>query len=437
MSTPAETPPAARKRPRIFYGWYIVGASNLSNAITSAVYFQGFSAFILPIETTFGWSRSVISAAASLRQAESGLVGPAVGFLVDRLGPRRIIVTGAIIVGLGLIGLGFSNGVVMFYTFFLLISIGTSGVGHGVTWPTVVARWFRRKRGLAIGLTVMGPIIGAPMVVANTWLIDAFGWRPILVAYGVVITIVVSLMGLVARDRPEDYGLLPDGDEPAAQATPGVPTSRQPESGMRVSVVARSRAFWLLSAYLGGMFIANSGFQLHQIPYFVNDRGFSSTAAATTIWVVIWASGFGRAGGGWLLDKFDYRIILVAASVILASSFVYLQVGKPDNLVETLPFDVLFGVAFGTTIPMRGALGSMMFGTRSLGAVVGLLQGTGVAAGVIGPILMGVLFDLRGDYSLGLWIIAAIALAGSVPVLFMESGHTLAARVETTRAPHL
>ena len=121
--------------------------------------------------------------------------------------------------------------------------------------------------------------------------------------------------------------------------------------------------------------------------------------------------------------------------MILASSFVYLQVGKPDNLVETLPFDVLFGVAFGTTIPMRGTLGSMMFGTRSLGAVIGLLQGTGVAAGVVGPILMGVLFDLRGNYSLGLWIIASIALAGSVPVLFMESGRTLAARVDATQAP--
>ena len=433
MSIPAGIPPAARKRPRIFYGWYIVGASNLSNAITSAVYFQGFSAFVLPIETTFGWSRSVISAAASLRQAEAGFAGPAVGFLVDRIGARWIIVTGAVIVGLGLIGLGLSNGVVMFYAFFLFISLGTSGVGHGVTWPTVVGRWFRRKRGLAIGLAVMGPIVGAPMVVVNASLIDAFGWRAVLVGYGVVITVFVSLLGLVARNRPQDYGLLPYGEEPEARPGAVALSRREPEYGMSMSTVARSRAFWLLSAYLGGMFIANSGFQLHQIPYFVNDRGFSSTAAATTIWIVLWASGFGRTGGGWLMDKLDYRLVLVAASVMLASSFVYLQMGKPDNLVETLRFDLLFGLAFGTTIPMRGTLGSMMFGTRSLGAVVGLLQGTGVAAGVVGPILMGALFDLRGNYSLGLWLIAAIALAGTVPVLFMESGRTLAARVEATR----
>lgn len=409
----------------------------LSNAMLSAVYFQGFSAFVIPIERTFGWSRSVISGAASLRQAEAGIAGPLTGYLLDRYGPRKVIVLGAVTSGLGLVALGLSNSVAVFYTFFLIISLGTSGVSHGVTWVTVVARWFRRKRGLAIGLAVFGPIFGAPMVLANAALIEIFGWRSVLIGYGVVITVVISAVGMAVRSRPEDHGLLPDGDAlPVDSGLAGVVQMKPVGDfsyGMRLLDAARSRAFWLLSAYLGAMFIANSGFQLHQIPYFVEDRGFSTTSAAGTIWMVVWLSGIGRLGGGWLLDKTDYRSVLavVAASMFLA--FAYLQIFQPTSLLGALPFGLLFGIAFGGTIPMRGVLGSMMFGNRNLGSVIGLLQGTGVAAGVIGPILMGGLRDLLGDYALGIWILAGISLAGLVPVVLMEPGRTLAARARNAK----
>ena len=262
----------ARTRPRVFYGWYIVASSMAANAILSAAYFQGFSAFFLPIESHFGWGRSAISAAASLRQVETGVLGPAVGLLVDRFSPRKLIVAGAVVCGVGLIGLGLVNSLATFFFFFLLISVGSSAVGHGVTWPTLIARWFRRKRGLAIGLAVNGPLFAGPMVVANTALIAAFGWRPILIGYGVVVLIVVTALGLVARDRPEAYGMLPDGDAP--QGAPGArPTpaqlraaARSAEAGLTLRQVLRSRAFWLLSFYLGAMFIVNSGFQLPPDP---------------------------------------------------------------------------------------------------------------------------------------------------------------------------
>lgn len=429
-----DQPTGTRPRPRIFYGWYIVMSSMVSNAIVSAVYFQGFSAFVLPIESTFGWSRSVISGAASLRQAEAGIFGPVTGFLLDRYGPRKVIFIGALVVGFGLIGLGMSTGVLTFYALFLFISMGTSGVGHGVTWVVVVARWFRRRRGLAIGLAVVGPVFGAPMVVANAWFIDAYGWRAVFIAYGIVVTVVVSAVALVARSRPEDYGMLPDGDDPSAVAEDGSEaTGPEPSYGFRLSQAAKSKAFWLLSTYLGALFIANSGFQLHQIPYFVEDRGFSTAAAATTIPLVVWASGFGRVGGGWLLDQMDYRVMLAVIAGLMAAGIIYLQVVQPSSLWGAAPFALLFGLSFGGTIPLRGVLGSMMFGTRNLGAVVGLLQGTGVAAGVVGPILMGGLRDWLGDYTLGLWILMGIALAALVPVMLMESGKTLAARAQAAR----
>ena len=193
----------------------------------------------------------------------------------------------------------------------------------------------------------------------------------------------------------------------------------------------RSRAFWLLSFYLGAMFIVNSGFQLHQIPYFVNDRGFSDAAAAVTVVIVVFASGVGRTGTGWLLDKVGYRLVLTVVALTMALAFLYLQLSTIDSMLESLPFTMLFGVAFGATIPMRGALGALIFGNRSLGSVIGVLQGTSIAAGVVGPILMGAMFDALGDYAAAIWILEGVALAALLPVALMEPLRALQARAGT------
>lgn len=404
---------------KLFYGWYLVAASMFSNALVSAVYFQGFSAFVIPIESTFGWSRSVISGAASLRQAEAGIFGPITGLLLDKYGPRKIISVGAVIVGLGLVGLGFSTGLVMFYVFFLFISMGTSGVGHAVTWVVVVARWFKKRRGLAVGLAVTGPVFGAPMVVVNSWLIEEFSWRTVLIGYGLIITVVIPLIAINVKAQPESDSINGGDNEKSNSEDQGIGSFDSSE--FKISLLFRNKSFWLLSAYLGSLFIVNSGFQLHQIPYFVEDHGFSNTAAAATIPLVVWASGFGRVGAGWLIDKIDYRVVLISICLFMFLGLFYLQIFSPQNLFATLPFAILFGLAFGATIPLRGVLGSMIFGTKNLGAIVGLLQGTGVAAGVIGPILMGAFRDWLGDYKVGIWILIVISLLGIIPVLLMKN----------------
>ncbi len=404
---------------KVFYGWYLVAASMFSNALVSAVYFQGFSAFVIPIETTFGWSRSVISGAASLRQAEAGLFGPLTGFLLDKYGARKIIIFGSLIVGFGLIGLGFATGIVMFYVFFLFISMGTSGVGHAVTWVVVVARWFNEHRGLAVGLAVTGPVIGAPMVVVNSWLIELFNWRIVLVSYGLIISILIPLIAINVKDRP-DNGSAIKSNQWKYKEEGKIGVIAEAEEFKTLSLF-KDKSFWMLSAYLGTLFIVNSGFQLHQIPYFVEDRGFSTTAAAITIPLVVWASGFGRVGAGWLIDKVDYRVVLIFICLFMTLGLLYLQLLAPSNTLTTLPFALLFGLSFGATIPLRGVLGSMIFGTKNLGSTVGLLQGTGVAAGVIGPILMGVLRDWFGNYEIGIWVLIVISLLGIIPVFLMKN----------------
>jgi nitrate/nitrite transporter NarK len=432
LSDTHTTEKSGKKRQPIFFGWYMVAASIAANTIFSAAYFQGFGVLIIPIELTFGWDRWVISAAMSLRQLESGIVSPLVGFLLDRFSARRLIFWSAVISGIGFIGLGFTTGIVTFFLFFVVISLGASGVSHAVTWPVIISRWFRRNRGLATGLAVTGPIFGSPLVILNTQIEEAYGWRVVLFGYGALILVGVTLLSMLVRDRPEPYGLRPDGDPPEE----GVSTERlsgalrrRTDAGLTLRAVLRTKEFWLFTSYLSGTFAVNSAVQLHMIPYFQQDIGFTATWAAVVMSMVFIVSGIGRIGGGYLLDRMDYRLVLAVVAAMMGFALLYLQVMPVKTVSATLPFALMFGVSFGCLVPMRGAVGSIMFGTRTIGQVLGLLQGGPIAAGVIGPFVMGIIFDLNGNYSVAIWGLIVIS-ALMVPLsLAMASPAALAKRI--------
>jgi len=417
---------------RIFFGWYMVAASVVTNTIFSAAYFQGFGVLILPIERAFGWDRWVISAAMSLRQLESGIVSPAVGFLLDRYSARRLIFWSAVIAGIGFIGLGFITGIATFFLFFVVISLGASGVSHAVTWPVIISRWFRRNRGLATGLAVTGPMFGSPLVILNTQIEEAYGWRVVLFGYGALILVGVTLLSMLVRDRPEPYGLRPDGDPPeesAATEHSSGPARRRTDAGLTLHAVFRTKEFWLFTSYLSGTFAVNSAVQGHMIPYFQQDLGLSAAWAAVVMSMVFIISGIGRIGGGYLLDRLDYRLVLAVVAAMMGVGLLYLQVVAVKTVWATLPFAVMFGVSFGCLVPMRGAVGSIMFGTRAIGGVLGILQGGPIAAGVIGPLVMGLIFDLNGNYSVAIWGLIVIS-ALMVPLsLAMASPAALATRI--------
>ena len=332
-------------RPRIFFGWYMVAASVVTNTIFSAAYFQGFGVLILPIERAFGWDRWVISAAMSLRQLESGIVSPAVGFLLDRFSARKLIFWSAVISGVGFIGLGFITGIVMFFLCFVVISLGASGVSHAVTWPVIISRWFRRNRGLATGLAVTGPIFGSPLVILNTQIEEAYGWRVVLFGYGALVLVGVTLLSMLVRDRPEPYGLRPDGDPPeegASTNTLAGPSRRRTDAGLTLHAVFRTKEFWLFTSYLSGTFAVNSAVQGHMIPYFQQDIGLTAAWAAVVMSIVFIISGIGRIGGGYLLDRMDYRLVLAVVAAMMGLSLLYLQMVDVKTVWATLPFALMF-----------------------------------------------------------------------------------------------
>ena len=419
------------KKGRIFFGWYMVAASVVANTIFSAAYFQGFGVLILPIERTFGWDRWVISAAMSLRQLESGIVSPAVGFLLDRFSARKLIFWSAVISGLGFIGLGFTSGIVMFFLCFVVISLGASGVSHAVTWPVIISRWFRRNRGLATGIAVTGPIFGSPIVILNTQIEEAYGWRVVLFGYGILILVGITLLSMLVRDRPEPYGLRPDGDPPEDSVTKEhhAGSQRRIDAGLTMHAVFRTKEFWLFTSYLSGTFAVNSAVQGHMIPYCQQDIGLSAAWAAVVMSMVFVISGIGRIGGGYLLDRMDYRLVLAVVAAMMGLGLLYLQVLPVKTVWATLPFAVMFGVSFGCLVPMRGTVGSIMFGTRTIGGILGLLQGGPIAAGVIGPFVMGLIFDVNGNYSTAIWGLIVISALMIPMSLAMGSPVDLARRI--------
>jgi nitrate/nitrite transporter NarK len=283
---------------------------------------------------------------------------------------------------------------------------------------------------------VTGPIFGSPLVILNTQIEEAYGWRAVLFGYGVLVLVGVTLLSMLVRDRPEPYGLRPDGDPPEESASTERATSssrRRADAGLTLHAVFRTKEFWLFTAYLSGTFAVNSAVQGHMIPYFQQDIGLTAAWAAVVMSMVFIISGIGRIGGGYLLDRMDYRVVLAVVAAMMGFALLYLQVAPVKTVSATLPFAVMFGVSFGCLVPMRGAVGSIMFGTRTIGGILGLLQGGPIAAGVVGPLVMGLIFDLNGNYSAAIWGLIVIS-ALMVPLsLAMASPADLAKRIGQQR----
>jgi cyanate permease len=223
--------------------------------------------------------------------------------------------------------------------------------------------------------------------------------------------------------------LRPDGDPPDEERATG-PSPRRTDAGLTLSAVLRTREFWLLTSYLSGTFAVNSAVQGHMIPYFQQDIGLSAAWAAVVMSMVFILSGIGRIGGGYLLDRMDYRLVLAVVAALMALSLLYLQLTEVRTVLATLPFALGFGASFGCLVPMRGTVGSIMFGTRAIGKILGLLQGGPIAAGVGGPLVMGLIFDLNGNYSAAIWGLIFVS-ALMVPLsLAMASPAELARRME-------
>ena len=409
------------RAPRIFYGWYIVAACVTMNFYLSLVFFQGFQAFFLPISKEFHWDRATTSGAFSLRQLESGLLAPLLGFTVDRWGPRAVIMCSVLVTGAGMVLMSFITNLWMFYAAFMVISLGASGASHGISWPVAIVNWFQRLRGRALGLAYMGPVVSGPFIVTMAMLESTVGWRDAVRVLGLGVCLIGVPLALMVRSAPKRYGYLPDGDPPEEQkperavADPAI--ASEIAGGLSAGQAIRTRGFWLLLLVLGLQFVGLSGLSVHLIPL-LEDIGYSSTQAASILGLVFLLSGIGRFGSGIVSDWIDRRLVLAGllTSQVVATLFLT-QIG-PSALWQAGLFALFYGVGFGGTIPLRSLLIGDLFGSRAFGAIQGLIQGGAVAGGVFGPVFFGRVFDITHSYDLALYISSAIS-AVAIPTTFL------------------
>ncbi|MCH7705502.1 MAG: MFS transporter [Chloroflexi bacterium] len=409
------------KRSRVFYGWYIVGASVALNFYLSLAFFNGFQVFFLPILREFKWTRALTSGAFSLRQVETGLLAPAIGFLVDRWGPRPVILLGVAFSGLGMILMGFINSVWTFYLAFLIISLGMSGASHGVSWVTAVGNWFSRARGRALGIAMLGPVISGPLLVTIAIMEEAIGWRISVVVLGIGMWVVGFPLAMVARSRPEDYGYLPDGatpDELDSENTRGKGQSRNENSwGLTARQALATREFWVMTILFGAQFVGIGGLMVHLIPL-LEGIGYSSTQAASILGMVFFLSGIGRLGAGMFADRLDQRAVLIGLIGFQAIGIMVLSQIGASGFWQSASFALPFGIGFGGTIPLRPFLIRRFFGARAFGSIQGLMQGIAIAAGVVSPVFYGYVFDVSGSYNVALYVSVAI-VASVIPLTFL------------------
>lgn len=400
----------------IFYGWWIVFAAAFIVFLSAGTFFYGFSLLVAPLTAEFGWSRAAISVGFSLRTEVGGIAAPAVGFLVDRVGVRRVTLAGVFIVSAGFVFMSRVESLWTFYAAVLVIAIGMSGTG-GANAATAISHWFRRYRGRALGLMTLGGGTGGLTAILFAWLISSFGWRDALVIVAVAQIVLCVPIAASIRNRPSDVGLEPDGIP--TQPLNGDPASSAMEIDPGPEITAgqalRSSTFWKFSLVFGLSNFATTAIIVHQVPFLIEQGGMSEGAAAASITIMTAISIIGRLGFGGAADKFSSTPVMAMSLITTALGLaLFATVREPWQVAYALP---LFAIGFGAAIPLRSVIQAEYFGLRAFGAIQGLLLTVTTVFAVAGPVMAGFLYDEMGSYRLA-FVLLAIGPALGVPLLY-------------------
>ncbi len=428
-------------RVRVFYGWWVVSASAGIIFLTGGTFFYGFSALVKPLQNEFGWTRALISGAFSLRTEVGGLASPLVGYLVDRIGSRRLLLAGSALVGAGFILLSRVESVWAFYATVMVIAVGMSATGGSVAL-TAAAHWFERQRGRAMALLTAGAGSSGVMVVVLATLISAFGWREALLIMGIAQWAVCIPLALVVRHRPQEMGLLPDGEPPhprpeagraaALAEADGVadgPLHLQ-DSGLTIRQALRTRTFWLLALAMSLAGFGSTAIIVHQVVYVTEAAGLSDEEAAVVAMMMPMVSLAGRLGFGWLADYREKRQVLAASYVLLGLGILLLAAAQEPW--QLLFFLAVFSPGWGGSIAVRPAFQAEYFGLRAFGALQGLMFTVSTLGSVAGPIFAGWVHDSTDTYRQAFVVLALATLAAAPAVLMISRPKPFLGRAAST-----
>ena len=372
----------------------------------------GFALYGLPFFYDFfvkdlGWTRQQVTSGNALSKL---VVGPVFGFLagtiVDRFGPRRLMIVGILVAGLALLGLGGVTTLGAFYAFYLLNALGYVA-GGPLPNQVLLSGWFDKARGKAMGMAYLGIGIGGALVpLAAHALTEALGFRDALRTLGVLMIVIALPAALFVKEPPGLRG---------TAAAPGAAS---------LSGVLRRPAFYLLA--LGSMAsIGSVGGTMQNLKlYLTLDRGLTQGRVATLLSLILVGSIAGRLVMGFLADRWPKKRVMILIYAIVAATIPLLAFAPSEPLLFTAA--VLFGIGLGGDYMIIPLMAAELFGLKVLGRLMGVvLTADGVAEAVV-PMLVAGLRDRTGTYAAGFGLLAGLAVLGAVAVAFLPKAEAQA-----------
>lgn len=407
---------------KLHYAWVVLGVTFVCLLVSAATRATP-SILIVPLEREFGWSRTTISLAISLNILLYGLMGPFAAGFINRYGPRRVMTASAIMIGLGtLASITIRTPWQLFALWGVVVGLGT-GIIAVVLGASVVQRWFFTHRGLALGLLTASAATGQLVFLpALATLVVDHGWRSAVIAMGCLALLLVPVVLLFMRDRPQEKGLAPLGQPH------GVPVATAPLQNPFVAAIStlaeasRSREFWILA---GSFFICgastNGLIGTHLVPACM-DHGIPEVQAAGLLAVMGVFDLIGTTGSGWLSDRFDNRVLLFSYYGLRGLALLYLPFGFVSPGHGLSWFAVFYGLDWIATVPPTVALARQAFGAERTGLVFGWIMASHQIGAALAASVAGAIRTTEGSYDRAFLIAGGLCLLSAVGVLFAGRG---------------
>ena len=427
LMTFASIPVVSHRIRGLFYGWKLVGLSALVLILVSGPIWNGVGIWVKALELQFGWSRTQLTGAFSLTQLEGSIVGPFMGYLIDRVGPRRMVFIGLTLIGVGFIVFSRTTNLATFYLAYTIIMAGAMS-GTWLPLMAVINRWFNRRRGTAMAIANAGEFVGGLLLVpALAWAVTPghLGWSATTLWIGVVFLAVAWPISRFIRLRPEDYGQLPDGDsypnlqeettETGNSLERDTLAENQPDFTARQAI--RTRAFWFLTLghALCAMLIAT--LTVHLIPL-LTDQGLSLQTAAYMFTVMMVVGAVFTLIGGYVGDRIPINVAICGFGTLQAAGF--LLAAFVHNVPMALLLAVIFGAGFGGRMPLATAIRGEYFGKRAFATLTGISMAPMSVFMLAAPLFAAAMFDTLGNYTLAFLILGTLGAMNGVFYLFAK-----------------
>ena len=403
------------RRPRLFYGWWIVLACGIIALWSWGLGFYGLGVYLDALRARHGWSTSMISAAFTVYYLVAGVGFVIVGGLIDRHGSRPVLAWGVVAMAASVAALGWIETPVQLFLVCLVLSTAWPCVSTTAISGTLVP-WFERRQGLATTLALTGASAGGIVLVpALVVLVTRVGFvaATALVATGFVAS-ALPLVAFVIRRRPEDLGLRPDGLEETAPARREAADRRDDPGTSSRRHALGTREFWTLAIAFSLVLLAQVGFVIHQFSLLEPVLGRGGAAwgiSATTVAALV-----GRLAAGVIVDRVDQRTLSAAVFAVQAIALGALA-WAPTNPSVLYLGSAAFGLGVGNVITLPPLVVRGEFGAAAFGRVFGMV-GAALQLGVaLGPSVVGVLREVSGGYAVALWALAILDGAAIAVVL--------------------